>query len=135
MSEFYPQIKLVHVVAVLASGLLFMLRGTLVLLGRERWALAAAPRYLSYTIDTILVTAALALLSVLPSGLFANGWLTVKLLLLPAYVACAWLALRRGSRGRAGFVWFAGAIAIYAFMLVVARLHDPLGPLRFLELQ
>lgn len=132
MIAYYPELKLLHVVAVLASGLIFLLRGTLVQVGRQRWALAPFPRYLSYTVDTILLTAALALLSVLPSAVFANGWLTVKLSLLPAYVVSGWLALRRGQRGRAGFLWFACAIAIYAFMVVVARFHDPLGPLYFL---
>lgn len=134
MIAFYPEIKLVHVIAVLASGLLFLLRGSLVQAGRPYWALAPFPRYLSYTIDTILLTAALALLSILPSGVFTNGWLTVKLLLLPAYVVCAWMALRRGNGSHAGTFWFAVAIAIYAFMLVVARSHDPMGPLRFLGL-
>ena len=132
MSEFYPEIKLVHVVAVLASGLLFLLRGALVQLGRERWALAAAPRYLSYTVDSVLLTAAFALLSVLPPAAFANGWLAVKLLLLPAYIACGWLALRRSGAGRARMLFFLGALAIYGFMLVVAQRHDPWGPLRFL---
>jgi len=113
MSEFYPEIKLVHVVAVLASGLLFLLRGALVQLGRERWA-------------------AFALLSVLPPAAFANGWLAVKLLLLPAYIACGWLALRRSGAGRARMLFFLGALAIYGFMLVVAQRHDPWGPLRFL---
>ena len=132
MIEFYPEIKLVHVAAVLASGLLFLLRGTLVQLGRDRWALAAAPRYLSYAIDTVLLTAAFALLTVLPSAAFANGWLAAKMVLLPVYIACGWLALRRGSEGRARRGWFAAALAVFACMLVVARRHDPLGPVRLL---
>ena len=134
MIAFYPEIKLVHVIAVLASGLLFLLRGSLVQVGRPDWAFAPLPRYLSYAIDTVLLTAAFALLSVLPPAVFTNGWLTVKLVLLPVYVVCGWMALRRGRGIRAGASWFAVAIAIYAFMLVVARLHDPLGPLRFLRL-
>ncbi len=50
MLDFYPQIRFVHIAAVLASGGLFFLRGLIVHLG-GRWAMAAPLRYLSYTID------------------------------------------------------------------------------------
>ena len=58
MIEFYPQIKAVHIAAVMLSGVLFLLRGGAVQLGAS-WAMAAPLRYLSYTIDTVLLTAAL----------------------------------------------------------------------------
>ena len=54
MIEFYPQIKGVHVLAILCSGALFALRGSGLLLGM-RWPMAAVVRYLSYTIDTVLL--------------------------------------------------------------------------------
>jgi hypothetical protein len=44
--EFYPQIRAVHIGAVLASGALFALRGAGVL-GGMRWPLAAPVRSLS----------------------------------------------------------------------------------------
>ena len=53
MIEFYPQIKLVHVSAVFASGALFLLGGLAVQFGSTR-AMTAPLRYLSYTIDTVL---------------------------------------------------------------------------------
>ena len=40
MIEFYPEIRLVHIAAALATGGLFLLRG-LVLVRGGRWALAA----------------------------------------------------------------------------------------------
>ena len=58
MFEFYPQIKFVHILAVSASGSLFALRRIVLLCG-ARWYMAAPLRYLSYTIDTVLLTAAL----------------------------------------------------------------------------
>jgi len=75
MIEFYAQIKLVHIGAVLISG-------GLVMADRQEWALAAPVRYSSYAIDTVLLTAALMLVSILPSAMFANGWLAIKLALL-----------------------------------------------------
>jgi uncharacterized membrane protein SirB2 len=127
MLEYYPQIKLVHVAAVIASGSLLLLRGLLVQAGRRSWALSIPMRYLSYTIDTTLLTAALMLVSVLPWASFGNGWLLTKLLLLPVYVCLGWLALRQNGSAGAGAGFLAGAMLVYALMLAIARAHDPLG--------
>ena len=61
MLEYYPQIKLIHVTAVLASGALFLTRGMMVQADRQDRAMSAMLRYLSYTIDTVLLAAALML--------------------------------------------------------------------------
>src|SRR3954462_1675333 len=74
MIEFYPEIKLVHVGAVIASGSLFALRGTL-MLARSPLANHAALRYLSYAIDTTLLTAALMLVTILHQYPFVQAWL------------------------------------------------------------
>lgn len=128
MIEFYPQIKHVHVGCVMLSGLLFALRGAGVLAG-ARWPMALPVRVLSYAIDTTLLTAALMLFTILPGGVFANGWLTLKIALLVVYIVLGSFALRGRSRG-AKAAYFAAALAIYAFMYTIARTHDPLGALR-----
>jgi hypothetical protein len=81
MIEFYPDIRWVHICAVIASGSLFALRGAGVLSG-ARWPMWAPLRYLTYTIDTVLLTAALMLVTILHQYPFVQAWLTVKLLLL-----------------------------------------------------
>lgn len=126
MIEFYMPIKSVHVGAVLASGGLFALRGLLVLNGRA-WAMSAPLRYLSYGIDTILLTAALMLATMLPRAVFANGWLALKLTLLVVYVLLGSFALKRGRSTRSHTIFFIAAITVYAFMYSVARTHQPLG--------
>jgi uncharacterized membrane protein SirB2 len=125
--EFYPQIKWVHIACVLASGLLFALRGLLVQAGHAGAAQWEPVRWLSYAIDTTLLTAALMLLSILPGALFANGWLTTKMVLLVVYVVLATLALKRANSRRARAICFALALGTYFFMLGVARMHHPLG--------
>ena len=133
MLEFYPQIKALHVAAVVASGSLFLLRGLVLQAGaRGRWAMAAPARYLSYSIDTVLLAAALVLVAILPTAIYANGWLTVKLLLLVFYIGLGTFALKRGRTRGTRLACFAGALAVYASMLAVARTHDPLGPVRIL---
>lgn len=127
MIEFYAQIKWVHIIAVLCSGSLFLLRGLLVQAGKPGIAMAAPVRYLTYGIDTTLLTAALMLLTILPGALFSNGWLTLKLVLLVVYVIVATYALRRGRTQRIRTICLLAALATYVAMLGIARMHHPLG--------
>jgi uncharacterized membrane protein SirB2 len=127
MLEFYPQIKTVHILCVLLSGALFALRGALVLAGRDGIAQWVPVRYLSYSIDTTLLTAALMLLTILPGAMLAHGWHTTKLVLVVVYVVRGTLALKRAKSRRARAVCFALALGTYIFMLGVARMHHPLG--------
>ena len=126
MIEFYPEIKLVHVGAVIASGSLFALRGTL-MLARSALANHAALRYLSYAIDTTLLTAALMLVTILHQYPFVQGWLTVKVLLLVVYVVLGTLALKRGRTRRMQTTCFFAALAVFLLIASVARAHHPLG--------
>jgi uncharacterized membrane protein SirB2 len=131
MLEFYPEIRQVHILMVLASGGLFAARGIGVQLGAA-WPLAAPVRWLSYTIDTALLTAALMLLTILPGVVFHNGWLTVKLVLLVAYVVLGSYALKRGRSARVRLWCLIAALLTYVSMLSIARSHHPLGHLRAL---
>jgi uncharacterized membrane protein SirB2 len=128
--EYYAQVKLVHIATVIASGSLFLLRGLLAFHWRAL-AMAAPVRYLSYCIDTVLLTAALMLVTMLPSAMFANGWLWVKLLLLPLYIALGCFALKAGHSKRLRAVYLLAAVALFGFMLGVAHSHHPLGVLRY----
>ena len=126
MIEFYPQIRFVHIACVIASGLLFALRGTLMLAGVRGYNHIAL-RALSWSIDTTLLTAALMLATILHQYPFVHAWLTVKVLLLVAYIGLGTMALKRGrTRGRRA-LWFAAALAVYLTIVSVARAHHPLG--------
>ena len=129
MIEFYAQIKWVHVAAVFASGGLFLLRGLLLQAGQQRVAMAAPVRWLSYGIDTMLLTAALMLLTILPHAIYANGWLTAKLVLLVVYVVLGTFALKRGRTPRVRLACYLAALLVFGFMLTIARAHHPLGAL------
>jgi uncharacterized membrane protein SirB2 len=129
MIEFYPQIKLVHVAAVLLSGGLFLLRG-LAVQGGLRVGMVAPVRFLSYGIDIVLLSAALMLVAVLPSAVFANGWLWAKLGLLVVYVGLGTFALKRGRTPRVRLACFIAALLVYAGMYTIARAHHPLGIVR-----
>ena len=107
------------------------LRGAAVQLGAE-WAMAAPLRYLSYTIDSVLLTAALMLATMLHQYPFVDAWLTVKILLLVLYIVLGILALRRARSPGMRLASWLGALAIFGLIISVARAHDPLGALRAL---
>lgn len=127
MIEFYPQIKAVHIAAVFASVGLFALRGSALLAGM-RWPRRDPVRWLSWSVDSVLLTAALMLLVVLPRELFANHWLSVKLGLLALYVAIGHRALAAALPAGRRLPWLLAALACFACMYLVARAHHPLGP-------
>jgi uncharacterized membrane protein SirB2 len=128
MIEFYAEVRLVHIWAVIASGSLFALRGLALNLGAT-WPKAAPLRYLSYTIDTILLTAALMLMTIVQQYPFVDAWLTVKVLLLVVYIGLGIYAFHtRRARAERLAAWLA-ALAAFGFIVSVARAHDPLGVL------
>jgi uncharacterized membrane protein SirB2 len=132
MIEFYPDIRWVHICAVIASGSLFALRGAGVLSG-ARWPMWAPVRYLTYTIDTVLLTAALMLVTILHQYPFVQAWLTVKVLLLGVYIVLGTFALKRAQTQRARAIFYVAALAVFLFIASVARAHHPLGILAVLS--
>lgn len=126
MIEFYPQIKFVHVAAVIASGSLFALRGSL-MLARSRYTNQPALRYLSYAIDTTLLTAALMLVAIVHQYPFVHAWLTVKVLLLVVYIVLGTFALKRGRTRATQVTCYFAALFVFAFIVSVARAHNPWG--------
>lgn len=131
MIEYYADIRCVHIGAVIASGTLFLLRGAGVLAG-ARWPMWAPLRYLTYTIDTVLLTAALMLVTILHQYPLVQAWLTVKVLLLVVYIVLGTFALRRARTPRGRALCYAIALAVFLFVATVARAHHPLGFLQWL---
>ena len=127
MLAYYALVKSVHIVAVSVSGFVFLTRGLLVQSGRERWAQAAPVRFTSYTIDTVLLTAALMLVAMLPSAVFSNHWLAVKVALVVAYIVLGAFALHRAATPRARAVFLVAAVGAYALVVGIALAHHPLG--------
>ena len=126
MVEFYLPIRHVHIAAVLTSATLLLARGLALNLAGARWPLAWPLRYLSWTIDTVLLTAALMLMTITHQDPVRHGWLTVKVLLLVPYIVLGYMALRGATRGKR-LTALAGAAAIFGYIYSVARAHDPLG--------
>ena len=83
-------------------------------------------RYLSWTVDSVLLTAALMLMTIVHQDPVSNSWLTVKVLLLVPYIMLGYFALRGAERGKR-LASLAGAALVFGYIYSVARAHDPLG--------
>lgn len=126
MEAFYLEIRNVHIASAIASGAVFLLRAIGWNLRGAKWAMATPLRYLVYTVDTVLLTAAMMLMVITQQFPGATTWLNVKLLFLLLYVALAWTALGRRDRTIRIFCTIA-AIFVFLFAVTIARTHDPMG--------
>ena len=125
-ANWYLPLKTTHIGLVTASGLLFALRGGLVLAGRG-WAMARPWRMASYGIDTALLAAAVKLWAGLSLNPATSPWLGAKLVLLVLYIVLGSLALKRARSRRVRIASFVVALAVYLFMATVALAHHPAG--------
>lgn len=126
MEPFYLEIRAAHIGAVVVSGLLLLVRSLGHNLLGAKWAMSWPVRLLSYTIDTVLLTAAMMLTTVIRQYPFVDNWLTMKLLLLAAYIMLGYQSLR-GSTAAIRWASLVGAALVYGFIISIATAHNPLG--------
>jgi len=126
MAEYYLGLRHAHIGLALLSVTIFILRGGLMLADSPArhtpWL-----RYSSMLVDTLLLTAALMLTSVIHQYPFATGWLTMKVALLVVYVVLGSVGLRRGRTRAVRAIAFAAALLTVGFIFTVARAHHPWG--------
>ena len=128
LAPWFVPILYTHITCVVLSGSLFFMRGCLVL-GGVGIANHVAVKRLSYLIDTTLLLAAIALVVIIHQYPFVQAWLTVKVLLLVAYIALGVFALRRGRTRAVRATCFVAALAVFGFIVSVAVTMDPRGAL------
>jgi uncharacterized membrane protein SirB2 len=126
MAEYYLALRHAHIGLAILSVSLFTLRGCL-MLARSAHVDSAWLKYPSYLIDTLLLTFALMLMTVIHQYPFVTGWLTMKVALLAVYVLLGSIALRRGLTRGSRTAAFWAALLTVAFLYSVARAHHPLG--------
>ena len=126
MEQYYLEIRAVHIGTVMLSGAVLLLRGMAHNLLNASWAMAWPIRALSYTIDTVLLTAALMLMTIVRQVPFVDSWLTMKVMLVLVYIYLGYMALR-GATKRARWASLGAAALVYGFIITIARAHNPLG--------
>lgn len=126
MLELLPLVKPLHVLAAIASGAGFALRGVWMLRGSALLR-ARIVRVLPHLIDTVLLASGVFLAVSMQLSPAAHPWLAAKLLLLLVYIAAGMLALRHGRSRRVRAAALLVALACYALILASAVTHRPLG--------
>jgi uncharacterized membrane protein SirB2 len=126
MTEHYLVLRNIHIGCAILTITLFVLRGGLMLAdspGQQNVVL----RYLPHAVDTVLLTTALMLTTVIHQYPLAVGWLTTKVALLVVYIVLGSIALKRGRTKSIRVVAFVAALATIGYLVTVARAHHPLG--------
>ena len=126
MAAWYLQLRHAHITFAVLSVTIFTVRG-LLMLAQSRHVNSPWLKYASYTVDSLLLTAALMLTTVIHQYPFQTGWLTMKVALLVVYVVLGTLALKRGRTQTIRVVALVAAWLTVAFLFTVARAHHPLG--------
>ena len=126
MTEYYLLLRHVHIGCAILTIALFLLRGGL-MLAESSWQRNVVLHYLPHVVDTVLLTSALMLTTVIHQYPFSTGWVTMKVVLLVAYIVLGSIALKRGRTKSIRVAALVAALATIGFLVTVARAHHPLG--------
>lgn len=121
----YFLLKHIHVSCAGLSFALFFLRGIWSFneapIMRQRWV-----KVVPHIVDTLLLASALMLAFTIQQYPFVDAWLTAKFFGLVLYIVLGSVALKYGKNKTIRMVaWFA-AMAVFAYIVLVAARHDPL---------
>jgi uncharacterized membrane protein SirB2 len=126
MTEYYLQLRHLHIGCAIVTIALFVLRGGL-MLAESPLQRHVVLRYLPHLVDTVLLTTALILTTIIHQYPFSTGWVTMKVVLLVIYIVLGSIALKRGRTKPIRVAALVAALATIAFLVTVARAHQPLG--------
>ena len=112
-------LKVVHVTCAVLSISGYLLRGV--------WMIRASPwlqkkwvRIVPHIIDTALLGSAILLAIEIRQYPFVQGWLTAKVLALAAYIVVGAIGLKYGRTRKIRIAAWLGAIALFAYIVLVA---------------
>jgi uncharacterized membrane protein SirB2 len=119
-------LKLVHMSLAAVSIALFTLRGA--------WMLAESPlrdarwtRIAPHVIDTLFLATGIWLAIRIGQYPFVQPWLTAKVFGLVGYIILGSIALKRGRTRAIRGAAFVAALAVFAYIVGVARARHPLS--------
>lgn len=115
----YLALKYFHMACAALSGSLFVLRGIWMLrdsaMLQRRWV-----RVAPHVVDTLLLASALILVIWSRQYPFVQNWLTAKIIALIVYIALGAIALKRGRNKTVRVCAFIAALAVFAYIGLVA---------------
>lgn len=124
----YPALKHLHIACAGISLGLFVLRGWWMINDAARLRLRWV-RIVPHVVDTVLLASAIGLTVIIQQWPLRNAWLTAKVIGLLVYIVLGTVALRRGPTRTIRIGAFFGALAVFGWIVVTARLHTPWLPM------
>lgn len=128
----YTDLRHIHVGCALLSVILFLVRLLLAARGID-YRTRGALRWVPHVVDSILLVSALTLVVWSGQYPFVQPWLTAKVLLLPAYIIAATVALDVNRHAAPRHIAALVACVLLAQIMASARTREPFPLLRFLQ--
>lgn len=117
-------LKLVHVLCVFSSYVLFVVRGLWSLNApaklQRRWV-----KVVPHLVDTLLLGSALTLAWLLGISPLQAPWLGAKVIALLLYIVLGTIAIKRGKRREIKLLAWILAQLVFAYIVLTAVTHDP----------
>ena len=120
----FPVLKTIHLAAVAFTLLLFVMRSI--------WAFQGSAllrhrvmRWLPHVNDTVLLGGALGTAAAIGQYPFVNDWLTAKVSALILYIVLGHITLWRSRNNAQRALWFTASLAVFGYIMLVARCHYP----------
>lgn len=115
----YTVLRTLHIATVYLTLILFLVRGFWMLIDSDmlnaRWA-----RIVPHINDTLLLTAAIAMLVVAGMNPIDQPWILAKIIGLLGYIGLGTVALKRGKTKSARVMALIAALTVFAYILAVA---------------
>ena len=125
----FTLLKTIHLSCATISFGLFFLRGIWSLNGssimRQSWI-----KTVPHVVDTLLLVSALGLDYTIQQYPFVDAWLTAKFFALLLYIGLGTVALKHGKSKTIRFSAWLAAMAVFAYIVLVAMHHDPMPLIR-----
>jgi len=120
----YAEIKIIHIISIVLSYILFSLRGIWMIQGSPllqlRWV-----KILPHVIDTILLTSAVILVAMIQQYPGFNIWVSAKIGGLLLYIFLGMIALRFGKTQQIKTISWILAQIMFFYIVLVALTKSP----------
>ncbi|MDC0576030.1 SirB2 family protein [Nitrosomonadaceae bacterium] len=120
----FATIKIIHIICMILSYILFSLRGIWMIQGSSLLKLKWV-KVLPHVIDTILLTSAITLVAMIQQYPGFNIWISVKIGALLLYILLGMMAFRFGKTRKIKIISWILAQIVFFYIVLVALTKNP----------